>query len=255
MTQSQFFAGHKQRDVKIRQFKGKAPMFFPEVHMMTAVFTADLDVVRSWLPDKRYHPLKIGRRRGVAAIHCMEYRETDIGPYNEVSLSVGVHHGRLPALSPARLVGSLLTGGYHGYVKELPVNTEVSLYGGIDFFNFPKYLADISFRETADHRVCTVRDKETLDLILEVEGRKIRTLKPPSLMTLNSYPQKDGKTLHAKTMVNQRRWGRTFLLRNMTVRLGEHPRAQPFKELALGKQLEYLLAPSCEAILFMPSTV
>ncbi len=253
MTTSTFFAGHRQREVSIRRFKGKAPMFYRDVHMMAAVFTADLEVIRSWLPNGRYRPLRIGRRRGVAAVHCMEYKDTDIGPYNEVSLSVGVHYGRMPALSPARLVGSLLTGGYHGYVKELPVDTEVSLYGGLDFFNFPKYLADITFRETAGHRICTVRDKESMDLILEVEGRRIRTRREPRLMTLNSYPQKDGRTIHARTTVNQLEWGKSFLLSNTSLRLGRHPRAEPFRDLNLGRQLEYVLAPSCEAILFMPA--
>lgn len=252
MNVSPFFAGYQQKDVPIRQFTGKSPLFYPKVHMMSAVFTADIDVIRGWLPDKRCKPLRVGRRRGLAAIHCFEYKDTDIGPYNEVSLSVGVHYGRLPAFSPARLLSTALTGGYHGYVKELPVDTEVSLYGGLDYFNFPKYMADISFRETTRHRICTVRDPATMDLIVEVEGRKIRTEKPPAKMTFNSYPVKDGKTLHAKTLIHTRRWGKTFLLGNSSVRIGRHPRSAPFTELDLGKQVEYLFAPECEAILFMP---
>lgn len=235
-------------------------MFYRDVHFMGAFFTADLKALAKSLPDPGYQPLQILPGLGIVGVHCVEYKDCDIGPYNEVSLSIPVQRGPAGLLfaAPQRvLLKSLITRSYHAYIKELPVTTEAALYGGIDFFNYPKYLADISFRETATHRICTLRDRETLDLIIEFEGRKIGTRRPKRLktMTLNTYPRKENRTLHARMMVNQREYGNSVLIQDASLRFGPHPRAQPFKEIGFGWQLQYLYAPSCEAILFMPEVL
>lgn len=260
MTPRAFFSRYAQQDIPVRQYRGKSPMFFRDAHLMGAAFTADLKSVKEALPDSPYQPLEVFPGTAVVAIHCMEYKDTDIGPYNEVSLSIAIRRGLLP--SPLSLLRSVLTRNYHAYVQELPVNTEAALYGGLDYFNYPKYLADISFRETASRRVCTLRDRESLDLILEFEGGKIRTGGPSrknpeavELLTLNTYPRKDNRTCHARMLVNQRERGTSLWPDSASLRLGGHPRAEPFRKLRLGWPLHYLFAPRCEAILFMPAVL
>lgn len=252
---SGFFAGVAQEDVAIRQYRGKSPMFFRDLHMMGAVFTADLARLREALPDRLYRPLRLWPGVGLAAIHCLEYKDTDVGPYCEVSLSIAIHRpGRSLLPGPLEALRAAAFGRYHAYVAELPVTTEVALYGGLDFFNFPKYRADISFRETASHRVCTLREAGSLDLILEFEGRRLaaKPSRRARLMTLNSYPRMDGRAWRARMVVNRRESAAALGPGRCAVRLGSSPRAAPFRTLGLGWPVQYLFAPKAEAILFRP---
>ncbi|MBI3097316.1 MAG: acetoacetate decarboxylase family protein [Planctomycetes bacterium] len=254
---SGFFDGVEQEPISFHGHRAKAPLFFRDLHLMAGVFTADLAAARSLMPTPRHHPLSLVPRRAVAAVHCMEYRETDIGPYNEVSLSVAIAWGRPPRLGSASLSRAVLTGKYHAQILSLPVNTEPALWGGVEVFNYPKYLAGISFEETASSRICTVRERETGALILRAEGERIRTRAHqdrgrPKTMEMLSYPVKDGAPLRARMLVHLRESARSFFRSRMRLEFGPHPRAELFRRLGIGKALQYLFAPRGEAILYRP---
>lgn len=255
MSSLAFFDGYKQEAVSIRGAPGKSPMFFRDFHLMGGVFLADLTRVRAALPAGWYRPLRMPLGRALVAVHCMEYKDSDIGPYNEISLSIALKRGWLPFVSLLQAARSQRSRTYHAYIKALPVTTETALHGGLDFFNYPKYLADISFRETATHRVCTLRDKESRDVILEFEGRRLATWtcapKDENRLTLYSYPEIDGRPRRAKLLVN-RLESATSTLRGAALRLSAHPRAAEFKNLGLGSVVEYLYAPRCQGVLFKP---
>ena len=255
MSSLNFFDGYKQEPVSIRGAPGKSPMFFRDFHMMGGVFLADLARVRAALPRRWYSPLKMPLGRALVAVHCMEYKDSDIGPYNEISLSIALKRGWLPLMSLLQAARSIQSRTYHAYIKSLPVTTATALHGGIDFFNYPKYLADISFRETAAHRVCTLRDKESRDVILEFEGRRIATWacapKHDDKMTLFTYPEIGGKPRRAKLLVNRLESGTSYL-RGAALRFGAEPGASEFSGLGLGQLVEYLYAPRCQGVLFKP---
>jgi hypothetical protein len=254
MSALSFFEGFAQKPVSIRGVPGKSPMFFRDFHMMGGVFLADLRGARAALPRSGYRALSLPLGRALVAVHCMEYKDSDIGPYNEVSLSIAVKRGWLP-LSLLQAARALSSRTYHAYVKALPVTTETALHGGVDFFNYPKYLADISFRETAAHRICTVRDRESGDAILEFEGRRLATWscapQDENRATLLTYPEIGGRPMRAKLLVNRVECATAFL-RGAGLRLGPHFRAAEFRELGIGAVVEYAYAPRCQGILFEP---
>lgn len=255
MSETDFFRRYQQQDVSIRGVPGKAPMFFRELRMMGAIFAVPRPKALAALPGSAYKPLTLPSGLALAALHCMEYVDSDIGPYNEVSLAIALRRGWLPVPSLLKAANALRSQVFHAYVASLPVTTEVALHGGIDFFNFPKFLADISFRETSSHRICTVRDPVTKDLILEFEGRRLATWscapKDQNLLTLYTYPEIGGKTRRARLLIDQRERG-SCLLRGASLRAGAHPRSAPFRALELGRPLHYVYAPRCRAVLFEP---
>ncbi len=247
------FDGLEQREISFGGFTGKAPMFCRNVHLMGAVFSADRAVVSGMLDGTGLRPLRLPLGRAAVAIHAIEYGETDVGPYNELALSLLVRPGLPVAPGALALVTSDIFNRFHGYIQELPVTTEISVEGGRRVFNYPKYLAEITFRETADHRICTVRDPDSKDLILEVEsmklpgkGRSGRTL------NLNSYPTIDGVPSRALTRLRTAAHGTSHAINNVFVRTGAHPRAESFAALRLGRSWHCLYAPQCEAVLFGP---
>lgn len=258
MRSPAFFDGVRQEEVRFGQYRAKSPLFVRDLSMIGAAFTADLARLRRALPDRSCEPLAVSPKHGLVALHCFEYKDTDIGPYNEVAVSIAVRApGRTFLPGPVDVLRSLASDDYHAHVFQLPVTTEVAAAGGIEFFNFPKFRADIVFRETAGHRVCTLRDAKTLDLILEFEGRKIRTrtrarAAAPSVTTLNSYPRVGGRLCRARMAVNRRRAGQGPALGDCALWLGKHALAEPLKGLRIGWPVWYWYAPQAEAILFPP---
>jgi hypothetical protein len=258
MSAHSFFEGYRQKDVSVGGAPGKSPMFFRDFHMMGAVFLADLSRARAALPRRGYRPLALPFGRALAAVHCLEYKDSDIGPYNEVSLSIGLKRGWRLVPSLLEAARALRSRSYHAYVKALPVTTETAVRGGVDFFNYPKYLADIRFRETASHRVCTVRDRESGDLILEFEGRRLaarpRAPSDEDRATLFTYPELGAGPARARLLVNRVECA-TAYLRGAGLRLGPHFRAAEFRELGLGAPVEYVYAPRCQGVLFEPEAL
>jgi len=256
---SVFFDGIVQEPISYHGIAARAPLFYRRARMMAGVFTADLAALRAEMPTRRHHPLAIRPGRGVVAIHCLDYQECDIGPYREVSLSTAIVHGAPPWASALDLARATVTGVYQVCVLQLPVDTEAALWGGLEIFGFPKWLAAISFAETAGRLVCTVKDPSTGALVLEVSGEaiavrehaqtdraKLRTL------TMTSYPVKEGQTLRARMDLNLLASGSAFTGRSMTLSLGPDPHADVLRRLGLGRLVQYRYSPRCEGILYRP---
>lgn len=241
-----FFEGISQRDISIRGTPGKAPMFFRDVSMLLAIFTADRKAAAALLPSSRYHTLNISPGRALVGVSCFEYRDTDIGPYNEVAISVAVRMGSRFAPGFFTVAGSALREKYHAFIHDLPVNTEIAVAGGVDFLNYPKWLADIRFEEDQEKRSCRVLDPQSGETRYAFSGKKIRTRTRPLACTFCSYPVIDGKIMRATMRLNQIEWGRKMFKRAFEIEEGT------LSDLKPGKLLQYVYAPRCQAILFDP---
>ncbi|MCB0386977.1 MAG: acetoacetate decarboxylase family protein, partial [Bdellovibrionales bacterium] len=223
------------------------------VNMMGGIFVAPLKAIEEVLPRGPYRPLQISPSHGLVGLHCMEYISSDIGPYNEVSLAVGVQRKSALPLSGIRILKSILTNTFEARVIDLPVTTEVALQGGLLVYNYPKYLAEITFRETKRYRVCTVRDRESKDLIIEFDGRKLEGQKfQRPVLDFHNYPEKDGQHLHARVEINRIEGSTSFFMAHGRLRIGSHPRAQTYRRLNLGLLMQYFYVPNAEAILYAP---
>lgn len=107
----------------------------------------------------------------LTALICFEYRATDVEPYNEVALCVplagfGAH--LLPDWLFSFLDLSLRT--LHAHIIHLPVNTDLALRGGLDFFGYPKFLAGIHFEDKQKKHSCELRDADDNFLTLRIVG-------------------------------------------------------------------------------------
>lgn len=254
MIHSGFFKDIKQKTIRFKKFKAKSPMFFYDAHMMAGIFLADYRAVKKILPDS-LKPIRIFTKKALLAIHCIEYLNTDVGPYNEVSFSIILKSPGSIIPGSAKTILDLLTKKYHAFIEELPVTTEISRAGGVQFLKFPKFLADISFRETATHRICTLRDKKTLQLIMEFDLKKFKTVslepgKSQDVYTIHTYSQKKTTGLRGRFKVNLIDRGFSFLLPHISLRWGQHKIAKKIKSLKPGLLLQTILAPECEAVLF-----
>ena len=152
-----FFEDVKSEELEYSGRKVKFPFCYIDFSRMSASFPVPTNKVKDALPTERLKPVEI--KPGIAMIRfaAMEYRETDrdwLESYNEFGVSVPVQYQsdedspEFPGL----------------YVVHLPVTTEEARWGGVEIYGFPKFIAEINFKEEGDMRRCRVRARAPLSV-------------------------------------------------------------------------------------------
>lgn len=224
------------------------PVFCYENRTISVLYTASTAKVRPLLPLADARLVEVFPGRCLVGLNCFQYRDTDIGPYNEVAISFLITYDRwaIPGLSA---LGPALRREITAYVWQLPVTTEIARDGGLEIYGYPKFLADVDFHE-ADGRIrCSVVE----------EGRSILTLEGPVLPTREqapikyvTYSVKDGIPLVATVVQNPLSLGIGVFRKDVELTLGaDHPIGQTLSELGISNRaIAWLYSPSNESVLF-----
>lgn len=206
------------------------PVVVRDAAVMSATFLLDAAAVRGFVPHPELHVPELFPGRAVGVISCIEYRDNDLGIYNEVSIAFFVKHGA----PPAPLFGVLLgfaRGGLGAYIHRLPVTTSFSRDAGRDIWGFPKTVDQIEFRDAGARRECT----------LAVEGTTVFTLSIPRggrrqvrEMPQDAFASRGGVLYRTPSVMGGDGVG--IRLGGATLTLGGHPIADELRALGLPKR-------------------
>ena len=105
------------------------PIRYFDVQCLVATFLTDLDRAAELLKGTGLLAVSQEAGKAVVVLYCIEYRITDIGPYNEVGLTVLAEAPGDP--TPAN------------YVVNLPVTTAVANRAGREIWGYNKFVAPI----------------------------------------------------------------------------------------------------------------
>ncbi len=252
MRGSPFFDGVRQSEVTIAGQPAKVPIFYYDGTAMQAVFPARLRALRRLMPDPRFCPARLAPGLGAVAVTCFEYRDTDIGPYNELAISIVLNEPWfLPNLPGLALVSGLRRRQLHAWVHHLPVTTEIARAGGVDFYNYPKFIAGIDFQESEKRRVC--RLSEGAEHILTLSGERIATPRSEQLQ-LFSHLWMDRQPQGAEFKINAVEMGVSVRPGVASLALGErHPIARELAQvIAWSRPIQYQYMARFEGILYGP---
>jgi hypothetical protein len=253
--QSGFFEGVQQIDMQFGdggEFAARVPIFYYDGTAQTAVFPARLGALRKLLPDPRFVPARLAPGLGAVALTCFEYRDTDIGPYNELSVAIVLNHPPFASNLPGRaLLAGLRSGQLHAWIHHLPVTTEIARLGGVELYNYPKFIGSIDFEEGAGRRTCRLGEGE--EHIFTVDGPLIETpdayqLQAFSHLWMDRQPQESEFKLNILAGGHSRRFGAAQL------KLGErHPIARELAGVLVSRRsIHYELMTRFEGILYGP---
>lgn len=256
-TDTPFFRGIVQKDLPIRQYGGKSPMFFAEASVMGGLFPVDGAVAQALLPDSNFRAIMGPTGSAYMGVMACEYGYTDLGPYNEVFLTIGISYGTSAWPHPLRVGGRFLARSLDAHVIQLPVDSEAALFGGIDYYNVPKYMAEVSFADFDGVRCCSVRDPQSGALIYELRGtRPAHVLRLPfsplRRQTMLNYARMQDRTITARFELHSPAPFFRAGSKHASLTLGSHPRADTIQRLRPGPSLGYFFAEGCEAILYEP---
>ena len=241
-----FFRGVEKRLLEVGELRGWMPCFYYDASAVTAVFAADAAALARLLPSPALRPLRLGPRTGAIAFTAFEYRVTDIGPYNEfaISIPVQVGCGLNPPVLP--LLWQMLRGQLHVFVWQLPVTTEIARVGGVEVYNYPKFLADLPFERGPDEACAAIVHEGRTELTLI--GKALAT-RPGRSVVQHSHSVKDGHVFDAAVRVNPLEHARSREPFAARLLLGDGPIADRLREVGIGRLLSYEYLPKLQLIL------
>jgi hypothetical protein len=147
----------------------EVPQKYYDWSFVMAHFPASAARVRALIPTETLQPVELLPRVAVLTLAAFEYRQpATLAPYNEVAIMVPVRYKPsaniplLPLLRPDDYAVGF-------WIHHLPVTTEEARAAGRHFWNFPKVLAQITFRDVGWMRECELREN----------GQHVLTLSAP----------------------------------------------------------------------------
>lgn len=220
------------------------PVFYYDVAMLSAQFLAPIATIQQFLPSARMQPLRVTPWHCVVSISAFEYRDSDIGPYNEVSIGIPV---MVDEPSPL-FIGTLrkVPPVLKVYIRHLPVTTEIARAAGVDFAGYPKFLADITFERDGQWVKCHLH--EAGKRILTLMGRE-GALNPVPRSRMHPITVREGYLLRCELVVSEREQVSGQGSDAVRLELGDHAIAEELRTWKLGKIVGYQYAPHHQAIL------
>ncbi len=252
MRGSPFFEGVSQVDAAVGDESVKLPIFYYDGSATGAFFPARLGELRRLLPDPRLSPARLAPGVGVVAIVCFQYRDTDIGPYNELAIAVALNEPWFLLNLPGR---ALLAGArrrqLHAWVQHLPVTTEIARAGGVELYNYPKFIGRIEFEQSETERIC--RLSEGSEHILTLAGKRIAARRNEQLQ-LFSHLWMDRQPQSSEFKISALELGVSFRPGAASLELGgAHPIAHELRRILLSRRpIQYAYVPRFEGILYGP---
>jgi hypothetical protein len=188
-------------------------------------------VAQSLLPGPELEIAEVLPGRGLLSIACIDYRDNDLGDYNEVSVAFFVRRRGARKIVPyfgAALDG--MRGRLPTHILHLPVNQRFTCEAGRVIWGFPKTLDEIDFDTSGDRALCIWNDQgqNVLKLSLPIGGRREF---PEQALCTYSYI---GGVLHETRFVSG---AMDFGVRlgGAEIELGAHPIADQLRSLGLPK--------------------
>jgi hypothetical protein len=134
------------------------PVRYADGSALACVYRVDLAAAREVLASECFEPLPVGGR-AMAQLMALEYRETSVGPYNEIGVLV---LARRTGSRPSTIRSLLKTAAVEDagwFVVNLPVTTGLTCAAGRELWGFPKYVT----------RIDTEFDRDGIQVILGEE--------------------------------------------------------------------------------------
>jgi hypothetical protein len=208
------------------------PVVVRDAASMSATWLVDSRAARALLPHPRLDVVELLPGRALLSVACIDYRDNDLGDYDEVSIALFVRDRSRPAGIPwLGTLADFLRNRVATWIWWLPVNQSFTRDAGAGIWGFPKTVEDIRF----DHDAAEARCE------LVADGRRVLTMRaatggtreiPQAEMT--TYTMLEG-SLCATTFASGAT-GVGFAAGGAELELGDHPRADVLRGLGMGRR-------------------
>ncbi|HTN33266.1 MAG TPA: acetoacetate decarboxylase family protein [Marinobacter sp.] len=210
------------------------PILYYDNSNFLALYEVDLDKAQTVLNAPALDVVTFSGNKALVAIAIYEYRDTEVGVYNEVGVAIatvpaGTPQPRHPWLAMYQPLDARKLGLT---VVDLPVTTAAACAAGKEVWGFPKFVTDISFSLSETDFSSTVKDPKGKDTILTMSGKPGFGIPGPQLDPL-LYSRHNGDLI--RTLVVTRGGGRVCRPGSIRATVGSssHAMAQRLRELGV----------------------
>ena len=208
------------------------PVVVRDASSVAATYLVAAEGARRLLPGPELDVVELLPGKALFSLACIDYRDNDLGDYNEVSLAFFVREKRAPARLPyVATAFDLARNRIATYIHRLPVDQSFTCEAGRGIWGFPKSVEQIDFSDSGDRRQCR----------LAVGGVHVLTFSAPrggtrvlADMPMTTYSYIDG-VLHKTTFVAGAT-GVGIRLGGAELSLGDHPIASELRSLGLPRR-------------------
>lgn len=208
------------------------PVVVRDASSGSATYLVAAAAARRLLPGSEIDVVQPLPGRALLSLSCIDYRDNDLGDYNEISVAFFVRERgagvSIPYLGP---VIDLFRARLPTYIHRLPVNQSFTCEAGCLIWGFPKVVHDIDIAYEGERAVCTWEADGRRVFTFSLPRRGARTLADSPLAT---YSYIDG-ALHRTGFVSGAE-GLGFRLGGAELDLGDHPIAGELRTLGLPKR-------------------
>jgi hypothetical protein len=210
----------------------RLPVVVRDASSGAATYAVSAAAARRLIPGDALEPVEVWPGKALCSLAVIQYRDNDLGDYNEVSIAFFVREkGGARGIPYAGTVADFLRGRVATYIHHLPVDQSFTCEAGRTIWGFPKTVERIEFSPGAERATCALYMDGAHVLTLAVPRGGTRRL-PDSVMTTYSF--KDG--VAHRTAFSSGGDGVGFHLGGATLTLGTHPIADALRSLGLPKR-------------------
>lgn len=198
----------------------------------TATWMVSARAARELLPGPELEIAEVLPGLGLLSIACIDYRDNDLGDYNELSIALFVRRSGEPkAFGRLRNAADMARGSLPTYIAYLPVTQSFTCEAGRVIWGFPKSVDEIDFDTSGDRALCVWNKGGQNVLKISIPTGGSQSLPERSLAT---YSYIDG-VLHRTPFVSS---AETIGVRlgGAQIALGAHPIADALRSLGLPKR-------------------
>jgi hypothetical protein len=210
----------------------RLPVVVRDASSGAATYAVSAAAARRLIPGDALEPVEIWPGKALCSLAVIQYRDNDLGDYNEVSIAFFVRErGTGRGLPYVGTVADFLRGRVATYIRHLPVDQGFTCAAGRTIWGFPKTIQRIDFSAGEARASCALHMDGVHALTLSVPRGGTRRL-PDSAMTTYSFI--DG--VPHRTAFSSGGEGVGFHLGGAELMLGTHPIADELRSLGLPKR-------------------
>jgi len=154
-----FFSGVTQQPVQTSAGECQLPILYRDGSVVGLMYRVAPEIVAPCIPNPgEFEPFTL-MGKAIVQLVVFEYRDTTIGPYNEVALAVEIkRRGSSPSTWGA-LINAKGQPSYGSTFLSLPVTSDAACAAGREIWGYPKYVVDIQ-TEFSDEGIHAVQKGE-----------------------------------------------------------------------------------------------
>ncbi len=149
-----FFSGVTQEPVQTSAGECQLPILYRDGSVIGLMYRVAPELVAPLIEHEEFEPFTL-MGKAIVQLVVFEYRDTTIGPYNEVALAVEIKRRGTSPSTWGALVNAKGQPSYGSMFLNLPVTSESANAAGREIWGYPKYVVDIQteFSEDGVHAV------------------------------------------------------------------------------------------------------